>query len=145
MKKNTQWLLILVPVLIMILAMIIIDRKPENFIFPAELQKETNTISIKKSVVDSLFRTFSTRKTIQILFDSSHTSSCKVTLKNLIGPEEILNKDWMNSNIMNAKIANEGFNVVANGQRPYDVILEMKWEKGFVTIPTGVMFKLLYP
>jgi hypothetical protein len=145
MKSKTMFIPIVVSVLVMLSFMFIIDSSPERHIALKESERKADTVSIRTNVIDSLFSQFSLLNNLQVLKDDSDDELFKVTVKNLNSPNDLLSKDWKSSGLLEASLKKEGFQVEVSEQRPYDVTIRMKQKDGFVVIPAGVLFTLLYP
>ena len=141
--KNSKITLLVCSFLVMVMFSIVLNIKPD----PAE-QKITSsapidTVSIKKTIFDSLLKKFSERTT-QAYTSSQTNEGYAVTFNNVKVLPQLLNKDYEKL-FLEPNIVKNGFYAKYLDSNKVNVQLVMLDKNGHVTVPSGFLFKLMDP
>ena len=141
--KHSKITLLVCSFLVMVMFSILLNIKPD----PAE-QKITSsapidTVSIKKTIFDSLLKKFSERTT-QAYTSSQTNEGYAVTFNNVKVLPQLLNKDYEKL-FLEPNIIKNGFYAKYLDSNKVNVQLVMLDKNGYITVPSGFLFKLMDP
>jgi len=143
-KTDIRWYTFSLALLIMIVAIISNREKPEMYINEPLAERKIDVISIKRSVMDSLFKSYAASNNLIIAMDSSNSEILRVKFLNINSQADILGQDWSSGSLTNKSLDKDGYNIKVTGSRPFDINIDLKTVNGFVAVPTGILFKVMY-
>jgi hypothetical protein len=122
---------------------IVLNIKPDRAEQKITSSAPIDTVSIKKTIFDSLLKKFSERTT-QAYTISQTNEGYAVTFNNVKVLPQLLNKDYEKL-FLEPNIVKNGFYAKYLDSNKVNVQLVMLDKNGYVTVPSGFLFKLMDP
>jgi hypothetical protein len=122
---------------------IVLNIKPDRAEQKITSSAPIDTVSIKKTIFDSLLKKFSERTT-QVYTSSQTNEGYAVTFNNVKILPQLLNKDYEKL-FLEPNITKNGFYAKYLDSNKVNVQLVMLEKNGYVTVPSGFLFKLMDP
>jgi hypothetical protein len=127
----------------MVMFSIVLNIKPDRAEQKITSSAPIDTVSIKKTIFDSLLKKFSERTT-QAYTSSQTNEGYAVTFNNVKVLPQLLNKDYEKL-FLEPNIVKNGFYAKYLDSNKVNVQLVMLDKNGYVTVPSGFLFKLMDP
>ena len=141
--KNSKISLLACSFLVMVMFSIVLNVKPDRAEQKITSSAPIDTVSIKKTIFDSLLKKFSERTT-QDYTSSQTNEGYAVTFNNVKVLPQLLNKDYEKL-FQEPNIVKNGFYAKYLDSNKVNVQLVMLDKNGYVTVPSGFLFKLMDP
>ena len=141
--KNSKITLLACSFLVMVMFSIVLNIKPDRAEQKITSRAPIDTVSIKKIIFDSLLKKFSERTT-QAYTSSQTNEGYAVTFNNVKVLPQLLNKDYAKL-FLEPNIVKNGFYAKYLDSNKVNVQLVMLDKNGYVTVPSGFLFKLMDP
>jgi hypothetical protein len=141
--KHSKTTLLVCAFLVMVMFSIVLNIKPDRAEHKITSSAPIDTVSIKKTIFDSLLKKFSERTT-QAYTSSQTNEGYAVTFNNVKVLPQILNKDYEKL-FLEPNIVKNGFYAKYLDSNKVNVQLVMLDKNGYVTVPSGFLFKLMDP
>lgn len=141
--KNLKISLLACSFLVMVMFSIVLNVKPDRAEQKITSSAPIDTVSIKKTIFDSLLKRFSERTT-QAYTSSQTNEGYVVTFNNVKVLPQLLNKDYEKL-FQEPNIVKNGFYAKYLDSNKVNVQLVMLDKNGYVTVPSGFLFKLMDP
>ena len=141
--KHSKTTLLVCAFLVMVMFSIVLNIKPDRAEQKITSSAPIDTVSIKKTIFDSLLKKFSERTT-QAYTSSQTNEGYAVTFNNVKVLPQLLNKDYEKL-FLEPNIVKNGFYVKDLGSNMVNIQLVMLDKNGYVTVPSGFLFKLMDP
>lgn len=141
--KNSKINLLVCSFLVMVMFSIVLNIKPDRAEQKITSSAPIDTVSIKKTIFDSLLKKFSERNT-QAYTSSQTNEGYAVTFNNVKVLPQLLNKDYEKL-FQEPNIVKNGFYAKYLDSNKVNVQLVMLDKNGYVTVPSGFLFKLMDP
>jgi len=141
--KHSKTTLLVCAFLVMVMFSIVLNIKPDRAEQKITSIAPIDTVSIKKTIFDSLLKKFSERTT-QAYTSSQTNEGYAVTFNNVKVLPQILNKDYEKL-FLEPNIVKNGFYAKYLDSNKVNVQLVMLDKNGYVTVPSGFLFKLMDP
>jgi len=141
--KHSKTTLLVCAFLVMVMFSIVLNIKPDRAEQKITSSAPIDTVSIKKTIFDSLLKKFSERTT-QAYTSSQTNEGYAVTFNNVKVLPQILNKDYEKL-FLEPNIVKNGFYAKYLDSNKVNVQLVMLDKNGYVTVPSGFLFKLMDP
>jgi len=141
--KHSKTTLLVCAFLVMVMFSIVLNIKPDRAEQKITSSAPIDTMSIKKTIFDSLLKKFSERTT-QAYTSSQTNEGYAVTFNNVKVLPQLLNKDYEKL-FLEPNIVKNGFYAKYLDSNKVNVQLVMLDKNGYVTVPSGFLFKLMDP
>jgi len=141
--KHSKTTLLVCAFLVMVMFSIVLNIKPDRAEQKITSSAPIDTVSIKKIIFDSLLKKFSERTT-QAYTSSQTNEGYAVTFNNVKVLPQLLNKDYEKL-FLEPNIVKNGFYAKYLDSNKVNVQLVMLDKNGYVTVPSGFLFKLMDP
>jgi len=141
--KHSKTTLLVCAFLVMVMFSIVLNIKPDRAEQKITSSAPIDTVSIKKTIFDSLLKKFSERTT-QAYTSSQTNEGYVITFNNVKDPVQLFNKEYKKL-ILEPNIVKNGFYVKDLGSNMVNIQLVMLDKNGYVTVPSGFLFKLMDP
>jgi len=141
--KHSKTTLLVCAFLVMVMFSIVLNIKPDRAEQKITSIAPIDTVSIKKTIFDSLLKKFSERTT-QAYTSSQTNEGYAVTFNNVKVLPQLLNKDYEKL-FLEPNIVKNGFYAKYLDSNKVNVQLVMLDKNGYVTVPSGFLFKLMDP
>jgi len=141
--KHSKTTLLVCAFLVMVMFSIVLNIKPDRAEQKITSSAPIDTVSIKKTIFDSLLKKFSERTT-QAYTISQTNEGYAVTFNNVKVLPQLLNKDYEKL-FLEPNIVKNGFYAKYLDSNKVNVQLVMLDKNGYVTVPSGFLFKLMDP
>jgi|GEM_PF-3985622 hypothetical protein len=141
--KHSKTTLLVCAFLVMVMFSIVLNIKPDRAEQKITSSAPIDTVSIKKTIFDSLLKKFSERTT-QAYTSSQTNEGYAVTFNNVKVLPQLLNKDYEKL-FLEPNIVKNGFYAKYLDSNKVNVQLVMLDKNGYVTVPSGFLFKLMDP
>jgi hypothetical protein len=141
--KHSKTTLLVCAFLVMVMFSIVLNIKPDRAEQKITSSAPIDTVSIKKTIFDSLLKKFSERTT-QPYTSSQTNEGYAVTFNNVKVLPQLLNKDYEKL-FLEPNIVENGFYAKYLDSNKVNVQLVMLDKNGYVTVPSGFLFKLMDP
>jgi len=141
--KHSKTTLLVCAFLVMVMFSIVLNIKPDRAEQKITSNAPIDTVSIKKTIFDSLLKKFSERTT-QAYTSSQTNEGYAVTFNNVKVLPQLLNKDYEKL-FLEPNIVKNGFYAKYLDSNKVNVQLVMLDKNGYVTVPSGFLFKLMDP
>jgi hypothetical protein len=141
--KHSKTTLLVCAFLVMVMFSIVLNIKPDRAEQKITSSAPIDTVSIKKTIFDSLLKKFSERTT-QAYTSSQTNEGYAVTFNNVKVLPQLLNKDYEKL-FLEPNIVENGFYAKYLDSNKVNVQLVMLDKNGYVTVPSGFLFKLMDP
>jgi len=141
--KHSKITLLVCSFLVMVMFSILLNIKPDRAEQKITSIAPIDTVSIKKTIFDSLLKKFSERTT-QAYTISQTNEGYAVTFNNVKVLPQLLNKDYEKL-FLEPNIVKNGFYAKYLDSNKVNVQLVMLDKNGYVTVPSGFLFKLMDP
>jgi len=141
--KHSKTTLLVCAFLVMVMFSIVLNIKPDRAEQKITSSAPIDTVSIKKTIFDSLLKKFSERTT-QPYTSSQTNEGYAVTFNNVKVLPQLLNKDYEKL-FLEPNIVKNGFYAKYLDSNKVNVQLVMLDKNGYVTVPSGFLFKLMDP
>ncbi len=141
--KHSKTTLLVCSFLVMVMFSIVLNIKPDRAEQKITSSAPIDTVSIKKTIFDSLLKKFSERTT-QAYTSSQTNEGYAVTFNNVKVLPQLLNKDYEKL-FLEPNIVKNGFYAKYLDSNKVNVQLVMLDKNGYVTVPSGFLFKLMDP
>ena len=141
--KHSKITLLVCSFLVMVMFSIVLNIKPDRAEQKITSSAPIDTVSIKKTIFDSLLKKFSERTT-QAYTSSQTNEGYAVTFNNVKVLPQLLNKDYEKL-FLEPNIVKNGFYAKYLDSNKVNVQLVMLDKNGYVTVPSGFLFKLMDP
>lgn len=141
--KHSKITLLVCSFLVMVMFSILLNIKPDRAEQKITSSAPIDTVSIKKTIFDSLLKKFSERTT-QAYTSSQTNEGYAVTFNNVKVLPQLLNKDYEKL-FLEPNIVENGFYAKYLDSNKVNVQLVMLDKNGYVTVPSGFLFKLMDP
>jgi len=141
--KHSKTTLLVCAFLVMVMFSIVLNIKPDRAEQKITSIAPIDTVSIKKTIFDSLLKKFSERTT-QAYTISQTNEGYAVTFNNVKVLPQLLNKDYEKL-FLEPNIVKNGFYAKYLDSNKVNVQLVMLDKNGYVTVPSGFLFKLMDP
>ena len=141
--KHSKTTLLVCAFLVMVMFSIVLNIKPDRAEQKITSNAPIDTVSIKKIIFDSLLKKFSERTT-QAYTSSQTNEGYAVTFNNVKVLPQLLNKDYEKL-FLEPNIVKNGFYAKYLDSNKVNVQLVMLDKNGYVTVPSGFLFKLMDP
>lgn len=141
--KHSKITLLVSSFLVMVMFSIVLNIKPDRAEQKITSSTPIDTVSIKKTIFDSLLKKFSDRLT-QAYTSSQTNEGYVITFNNVKDPVQLFNKEYAKL-FLEPNIVKNGFYVKDLGSNMVNIQLVMLEKNGFVTVPSGFLFKLMDP
>jgi hypothetical protein len=141
--KHSKTTLLVCAFLVMVMFSIVLNIKPDRAEQKITSSAPIDTVSFKKTIFDSLLKKFSERTT-QAYTSSQTNEGYAVTFNNVKVLPQLLNKDYEKL-FLEPNIVENGFYAKYLDSNKVNVQLVMLDKNGYVTVPSGFLFKLMDP
>ena len=141
--KHSKTTLLVCAFLVMVMFSIVLNIKPDRAEQKITSNAPIDTVSIKKTIFDSLLKKFSERTT-QAYTSSQTNEGYAVTFNNVKVLPQLLNKDYEKL-FLEPNIVKNGFYAKYLDSNKVNVQLVMLDKNGYVIVPSGFLFKLMDP
>ena len=141
--KHSKITLLVCSFLVMVMFSIVLNIKPDRAEQKITSSAPIDTVSIKKTIFDSLLKKFSERTT-QAYTSTQTNEGYAVTFNNVKVLPQLLNKDYEKL-FLEPNIVKNGFYAKYLDSNKVNVQLVMLDKNGYVTVPSGFLFKLMDP
>jgi len=141
--KHSKTTLLVCAFLVMVMFSIVLNIKPDRAEQKITSSAPIDTVSIKKTIFDSLLKKFSERTT-QAYTSSQTNEGYAVTFNNVKVLPQLLNKDYEKL-FLEPNIVKNGFYAKYLDSNKVNVQLVMLDKNGYVIVPSGFLFKLMDP
>jgi len=141
--KHSKTTLLVCAFLVMVMFSIVLNIKPDRAEQKITSSAPIDTVSIKKTIFDSLLKKFSERTT-QAYTISQTNEGYAVTFNNVKVLPQLLNKDYEKL-FLEPNIVKNGFYAKYLDSNKVNVQLVMLDKNGYVIVPSGFLFKLMDP
>ena len=141
--KHSKITLLVCSFLVMVMFSIVLNIKPDRAEQKITSSAPIDTVSIKKTIFDSLLKKFSERTT-QAYTSSQTNEGYAVTFNNVKVLPQLLNKDYEKL-FLEPNIVKNGFYAKYLDSNKVNVQLVMLDKNGYVTVPSGFLFNLMDP
>ena len=141
--KHSKTTLLVCAFLVMVMFSIVLNIKPDRAEQKITSSAPIDTVSIKKTIFDSLLKKFSERTTQA--YTSSQTNEGYAVTFNYVKSREKLLDQGFEKLFLEPNIVKNGFYAKYLDSNKVNVQLVMLDKNGYVTVPSGFLFKLMDP
>ena len=142
--KHSKITLLVSSFLVMVMFSIVLNIKPDRAEQKITSSTPIDTVSIKKTIFDSLLKKFSERDLTQAYTSSQTNEGYVITFNYVKNLTKLLNKDYEKL-FQEPNIVKNGFYAKYLDSNKVNVQLVMLDKNGYVTVPSGFLFKLMDP
>jgi hypothetical protein len=142
--KHSKITLLVCSFLVMVMFSIVLNIKPDRAEQTTTSSAPIDTISIKKTIFDSLLKRFCEGSITQAYTSSQTNEGYVITFNNVKDPVQLFNKEYAKL-FLEPNIVKNGFYAKYLDSNKVNVQLVMLDKNGYVTVPSGFLFKLMDP
>ena len=142
--KHSKTTLLVCAFLVMVMFSIVLNIKPDRAEQKITSSAPIDTVSIKKTIFDSLLKKFSEGDITQAYTSSQTNEGYVITFNNVKDPVQLFNKEYKKL-FLEPNIVKNGFYVKDLGSNMVNIQLVMLDKNGYVTVPSGFLFNLMDP